>query len=150
MEGEDRIPKTLNGDGTVEYDDSVGAGVSTDSIFGSYFIVRIMNSSLFIYFIGLQTCSITLDRIISLKYWLNEPFWTRMSSLALCVKLSWPRAVTGNLIGEQFAFPEMGAVGPDTSSSLALLTDFSKLERREAISAMIVFLARRFRGPGGG
>jgi hypothetical protein len=45
---------------------------------------------------------------------------------------------------------ELGGVGTDTSTSLPLVADFSKDEIREAMSAIIVFLARRFRGPDGG
>lgn len=45
---------------------------------------------------------------------------------------------------------EVGVIAFDNSFSLPLAIELSKWEMRDAISAIIVFFARRFRGPGGG
>ena len=112
--------------------------------------VRTTDCSLFIDDIGVDTSSITLDKRISLKYWLDDPFWTRMSSLDLSLKLSECKIVVGCVEGVVFAGSERATAGTDASPSLTLATDFSRVEMREAMSAMMVFFARRFRGPNGG
>lgn len=78
-----------------------------------------------------------------------------MSSLDLLLKLP-PEGTNAAGCAKDVVFElsEMGVVGTgtDVSSSLevALPADLSRSEMREAMSAMIVFLGRRIRGPGGG
>jgi hypothetical protein len=56
--------------------------------FGPSIKVRTINHSHVIDRNGVETSSIILDKIISLKYWLDDPFWTRMSSPTLWLKFT--------------------------------------------------------------
>jgi len=99
----------------------------------------------------------TLDKRISLKYWLDEPFWTTTSSLDLSLKV--PDCFSFAGCAEDVVFlvsvsvAGSGVLGPDPpvfGSTVTLARDFSRLEMREAISAMMVFFDRRIREPDGG
>lgn len=90
----------------------------------------------------------TLDSKISLKYWLDDPFWTTISPLDLLLDgpeyrafFSWPRVVKDSFHWED---------GVKELDSLALVNDFSRSEMREDISAIMVFFGRRVRGPEAG
>ena len=73
-----------------------------------------------------------------------------MSSLNLSLKSSEHKVVAGCVERVVFAVSDIGTAGIDVSTFLALSTDFSRVEIREAMSAMMVSFARRFRGPTGG
>ena len=73
-----------------------------------------------------------------------------MSSLNLSFKLWECKFVAGCVERVEVANSDIGTVGVDVSTFLALSTDFSRMEIREAMSAMMVSFARRFRGPNGG
>jgi hypothetical protein len=90
------------------------------------------------------TSPITLDKMISLKYWLEDPFSTRMPSRGLSFNFS----ELGD--GGMLLLPSGTWMAEADASSLAWARDFSKLEIRDAISAMMVLFARRLRGPAGG
>jgi hypothetical protein len=99
----------------------------------------------------------TLEKRISLKYWLDEPFWTTTSSLDLPLKV--PDCVSPADCTEDVVFlvsvsvagsEVLGADPPVWGSAVASARDFSRLEMREAISAMMVFFDRRMQGPDGG
>jgi hypothetical protein len=99
----------------------------------------------------------TLDKRISLKYWLDEPFWMTTSSLDLSLKVLACVSLAGCAEDAVFlvsvSVAGSGVFGPDPpvfDSAVALARDFSRLEMREAISAMMVFFDRRMRGPDGG
>lgn len=85
-----------------------------------------------------------------MKYWLEDPFWTRMSSLDLSLKLPECAVFACWVERVAFAVSDVRIVGTDVSTLLTLSTDFSRLAIREAMSAMMVVFARRFRGPKGG
>ena len=73
-----------------------------------------------------------------------------MSSLNLSLKLPECKVVTCGVERVVCAVAYIGTDGIDVSTFLALSTDFSRVEIREAMSAMMVSFARRFRGPTGG
>jgi hypothetical protein len=98
-----------------------------------------------------------LDKRISLKYWLDEPFWTTISSLDLSLKVPDYFSLAGcaedvvflvsvSVAGSRVLSPDPPVFG----SAVALARDFSRLEMREAISAMMVLFDQRMRGPDGG
>ena len=118
--------------------------------FAPMLLVRTTGCNLFIDENGVETSSMTLDKRISLKYWLDDPFWTRMSSLNLSLELLECKLFAGCVERVVLAVSDVGTVGIDVSTFLALSTDFSRVEIREAMSAMMVSFARRFRGPNGG
>lgn len=96
----------------------------------------------------------TLDQSISLKYWLDDPFWTRMSSPErLLPEVSAAGAGPGSSSGGLVATSDTGGLGVDrcdSDPSVAWARDRSRLEMRPAISAIMVLLGRRATRPTGG
>jgi len=92
------------------------------------------------------------DRMISLKYWLEDPFSIKISSLGLLelLKSTASDESTGLCVVVPGDETEIEPGEPLLLSSLDLARDLSKSEIRAAISAIIVFFGRLFLGPRGG
>jgi len=96
------------------------------------------------------TSPITLDNRISLKYWLDDPFWTRTSSLDLSRDWLSLAGCTENIASLLLVTGLPGLDRLALCSTFASARDLSRLKIRDAISAMMVFFVRRIRGPDAG
>jgi len=90
-----------------------------------------------------QTSSINLDNSTSLKYWLDDPFWTSTSSLYPSSTRSEHEAFENETDGVLFeALAGVGTVKTDAYLSLVLAADVSRLDIRDATSAMMLLFVR--------